>query len=193
MAKRRRVVISESLPAPLRDAGLRYVTECESDDLAFQLIEAFGIAGVGDEGHRRAAWLCVLAVRKVLYGWAALECEGDAPDRAVDAVGSWVQTGAAPRAWGPLCVPAKAVRQGRVIEDCDACRAEPIAAAAAYAARFVQSADPSDAAEVLFSVWCAIDEGVHFPDEVPFAEWVVTVALPAAYGLRSLTEREFRS
>jgi hypothetical protein len=50
-----------------------------------------------------------------------------------------------------------------------------------------------DAAEVLFMVWCAIDEGVHWPDAMPFQEWVATVVLPAAYDLRPLTERELRS
>jgi hypothetical protein len=193
MATRRRIVVSESLPAALRDAALRYATDPDTDDLALRLIEAFGIVRVGDQAHRRAAWLCALASRKVLYGWAALECEGDAPARAVEAVASWIQTGVSPRDWRPACEPAPAVRDDRVIVHCDACRAGPIAAAAAHTARFASSADPSDAAEVLFQVWCAIDEGVHWPGAMPFEEWLVTVALPAAYDLRALTERELRS
>jgi hypothetical protein len=193
MATRRHFVIGNSLPAALRDVAMRYATDCDTDDLALQLIEAFGIGRLGDHAHRRAAWLCVLAARKVLYGWAALECEGDAPARAVEAVANWVQTGVSPRDWGPLCEAARAIRDGRVIEDCDKCRAEPIAAAAAHVARFARSGDPSDAVEVMFGVWCAMDEGVHWPKAMPFEEWVVTVALPAAHDLRSLTEQELRS
>jgi hypothetical protein len=192
MATRRRIVMSESLPVALRDAALRYATDPDTDDLALRLFEAFGIARVGDEAHRRAAWLCVLATRKVLYGWVALECKGDGPARAVEAVARWVQAGVPPRNWRPLCEPARAVRDGREIRDCDACRAQPIAAAAARTARFARSPHLSDAAEALFEVWCAIDEGIHGPGEIPFEEWVAVVALPAAYELRSLTECELR-
>jgi hypothetical protein len=187
VAKRQRVTVSASLPAPVRDAALRYATDLDTDDLALR--ESFGIARAGDEAHHRAVWLCVLAARKVIYGWAALECEGDAPAQAVEATARWVQSGVAPD-WGRLSLAAPAIRGGRVIGDCDACRAEPIAAAAAHTVRFAHTAD---AAEVLFMVWCAIDEGVHGEGAMPFERWVAMVALPAAFELRSLSERELRA
>jgi hypothetical protein len=169
------------------------VADPETDGAALLLIEAFGITGLGDMGHRRAAWLCVLAVRKVLYGWAELGCEGDAPAQAVEAVADWVQTGEVPPDLEPLCVPAPAIRNGQVIDDCDACRARPIAAAAARLASFARSGDPADAVDVLFLVWCTIDEGIHRPNDMPFGEWIATVALPAAYDLRALSGRDFHS
>jgi hypothetical protein len=190
MAKRPRIVISKTLPRPVRAAALRYATDRETDDLGMQLLEAFEIAAIGDVAHRRAVWLCVLAVRRVLYGWEALGCEGDKPNQVVDTVASWVKNGRVPRDWAPLCVPAVAVRDGRVVTDCDINRARPIASAAAHTARFAQSAALSEADEALFSVWMAMDEGVHWPDSIPFEEWLVTIALPAALELRDLSEQE---
>lgn len=96
-------VLSESLPAPLQEAARQYVADDDSSDededspgVDLRLIEAFGSTQVGDRAHRQATWLCVLAMRRVLFGWAALECEGDAPEQAVLATEAWVLTGAMP-------------------------------------------------------------------------------------------------
>jgi hypothetical protein len=185
-------MISGWLPALVRDAALRYATDQATDDLALYLFESFGIIRVGDEAHRRAVWLCVLAAGKVIYGWDALKCEGDAPARAVEAAARWVESGVAAD-WVLLSTPAPAVRGGQVILDCDACRSGPIAAAAAHTARFVHSVAPAAAAEVFFNVWCAIDEGVHWLAVMPFEQWVATVALPAVFELRSLSDEELRA
>ncbi len=187
------IVISSALPEALRDAAIRYATSTESDELAPGLIETFGIVVAGDEAHRRAVWLCVLAVRKVLWGWRAMECKGDKPAVAIDATAKWVQTRIAPADWKPLCVPAKAIRRGKRIVDCDTCRVGPIASAAALTARFALYANHLDAAEVLSQVWSSINEGIFWPDAMPFEAWVVTIALPASYDLRPLTEQELRS
>ena len=192
MEPHRSIQINDSLPLPLRNAALFYATDLNTEGLGLSLIEAFGIGRVGDEAHRRSVWLCVLAARRVLYGWEALECEGDVPAQAVDAAANWVQTGIAPPDWRPFCIPAEPVRNGRIITDCDACRAEPIALAAAHTASFVTSAAESEAADTLFAAWCAVDEGIHWPDSMPFEPWIAVVALPAAYDLRPLTEHELR-
>jgi hypothetical protein len=190
---RESIVVSNKLPAALRDAAILYATDTKTEGLALRLIVAFGIAQLGDEAHRRAVMLCALAVRKVLYGWQALECEGHGPATAIEATENWVRAGTAPADWKPLCEPAKAIRGGELIRDCDICRAGPIASAAALTARFAMHGAASDAADVLFNVWNSVDEGVHWPDSMAFEAWIATIALPAAYDLRALTEQELRA
>jgi hypothetical protein len=194
MAKRRRVAARKSLPASLRDVAQQYATDHEADDLdlAGSLLLAFGDLRHDREAHRRAVWLCVLATRRVLFGWSELECEGNAPERAVSAAAKWVQTGRNPRGWGRLFAPAPAIREGEVIGDHDACRAEPIASAAARTAIFVHTGDAIDGALVLREARGAAEEGVYWPDSMPFEDWTATVAVPAAYELRELTEEELR-
>ena len=183
-------------------AAQSYVASLDDDEMGYeeieaetQLIDAFGIHEIGDDAHRCVTWLCVLASQKVLYGWAALECEGDLPSQTIEAVSKWVQEGVQPVDWEPLCDPAEARRNGRVIVDCDACRAEPIASAAAYTARFARTAVAADAAQVLGDVFSAISEGVYWSERDPmdFQKWVGTVAIPAALELRLLSEAELYS
>ncbi|WP_309723261.1 hypothetical protein [Armatimonas sp.] len=183
-------------------AAESYVATLDDDEMGYedfeaetQLIDAFGIQEIGDDAHRCATWLCVLASQKVLYGWAALECESDLPSQTIEAVSKWVQEGIQPRDWQLLTTPAQARRKGRVIMDCDTCRAEPIASAAAQTARFARTAASKDAAEVLCDVFSAISEGVYWSERDPmdFQKWVGTVAIPAALELRRLSEAELYS
>jgi hypothetical protein len=183
-------------------AAQSYVVSLDDDEMGYeeieaetQLIDAFGIQKIGDDAHRCATWLCVLASQKVLYGWAALECEGDLPSQTIEAVSKWVQEGIQPRDWQLLTTPAQARRKGRVIMDCDACRAEPIASAVAHTARFARTAAPEDAVQVLSDVFTAISEGVYWSEGDPMdvQKWVGTVAIPAALELRSLSEAELYS
>ncbi|WP_395146620.1 hypothetical protein [Armatimonas sp.] len=183
-------------------AAESYVASLDDDEMGYeefeaetQLIDAFGIQEIGDAAHRCATWLCVLASQKVLYGWVALECEGDLPSQTIEAVSKWVHKGIEPMDWQLLITPAQARRKGRVIMDCDACRAEPIASAVAHTARFARTAVSTDAAQVLCDVFSAISEGVYWSERDPmdFQKWVGMVAIPAALELRSLSEADLYS
>jgi hypothetical protein len=193
-------VLSESLPVRLREAARDYLSDDDSSEededspgVDLRLIEAFGSTQTGDTAHRQATLLCVLAMRRVLYGWAALECEGDAPERAVAAAEAWVLTGTTPPDWESLCVPALAIRDGEVTTDCDVYRAKPIAEGAASTARFAWTGNAPDGADALLNVFYAASEGVYRPDTMPYDQWLITVALPAAYMLQPLSEEQLYS
>lgn len=139
------------LPERLQQAAQRFVTGDDDDDLALALdvILGFGLPQRDDGVKRRVAMLCVLATRRVLFGWTGLECEGKQPAIAIQAALDWIYTGELAVDWPAHCLPAPAIREGNIIGDCDACRAEPIATAAARTVYFIMTGNPVDAALVL--------------------------------------------
>lgn len=197
------ITVSEALPASLREAALAFIAplteeekEIDYEDLKREshFMEAFGLTPLGGMGHRQATWLCVLAARRTLPGWTDLECEGDAPARAVEAAEKWVLTGEAPDDWEPLCTPEPAIRDGYVIDDCTYGVANSIAEVAAYTARFACTGDPAAGGDVLFWTGFVMSEGLFSPhDPQSFDRWLLTVALPAAYALQPLSEQQLYS
>ena len=155
------------------------------------LIAAFGEGSVGDEIHRRAVLLCCMAARRVLWGWAAMDCDGNLPEENLKKVEEWI--------FGEesdlksATVTAKAMRKGRIIGDCDACRVEPIAGTVASAALYALTRKPEDGADTLLDVLYAISEGIEQKDSLDFDSWLVTTALPAAWELRLLSDAEIMS
>lgn len=178
------------LPERLQQAAQRFVAGDDDDDLAMALdvIRGFGIPRLDDEVKRRVAMLCVLVTRRVLFGWTSLGCEGERPADAIRAALDWIRTGKMGTDWPGHCVPAPAICDGEILGDCDACRAEPIASAAARTAYFITTGNPVDAALALCEAQGAALEGVAFPDSLAFEEWVATIAIPAAFELRDLSE-----
>lgn len=177
---------SDDLDA-LRHAAASFVNldeEEESDiEIGTALILTFGIPAMDSHAHRRAVWLCVLATRRILFGWSELGCEGDAPHQALNSVARWVQTGQFTGNWGSLCVPTIPTRNNSPVADCDACRVAPIASAAARTALFAKTANPVDGAIVLCDVRGAILEGLERTDSLDFNDWFVEIAIPEAYQL----------
>jgi hypothetical protein len=182
------------LPERLQQAARRFVTGDDEDDLviALEVIQGFGIPRHDGEVKRQVALLCVLATRRVLFGWTELGCAGEQPAVAIGAAWDWIHTGRISANWSAHCVPAPAVHDGRIIADCDACRVEPIAAAAARTVYFITTGNPVDAALVLCDARGAALEGVESPNSLPFEEWIATIAIPAAFELRDLSEAELR-
>lgn len=181
---------NEPIPSKLSEAATRYATDRDTEEVGLWLFEAFGITAVGDAAHRRAAWLCVLAVRRILDAWSAFRCEGRAPEVAVEAVAEWARGGTTPADWLPLCKEAPAIRDGRLVTDCDENRVGPVARSAANAACFALTAEPKYGAEVLFEVWAADFHGIHALGAMPIEKWVADIALPAAWELRELSDAE---
>ena len=165
---------------------------------AARLVPAFGPFEPGDETHRRLCWLCVNAARMVRHCWDEIAENPDARDRLAALAdvlrGDWFLRGeGAEPDWAPLTDAATARRDGEQVNDCDACRVEPVAAAVAFAARFARDSKPADAAECLRRVRGAADEGCWWCDpaepdtaHAPFAAWFVAHALPAAWGCEEL-------
>lgn len=184
---------ADTIPQPLREAARQLAVSSNAEESFLALIRAFGHSPVGSLSQRRAAWLCILATNRIIPGWRAMDCEGDAPARAVETAAAWIRDGADPGQWESLCRPAVATRGGEKIDDCDACRAEPIASAAALTARFARFGEPADAAHALSEAWMAEDEGIRRPGSLPIEKWILQVALPAAWALRPLTDTELES
>lgn len=180
------------IPERLQLAAQRYVSGDDEDDLALALdvIGGFGISKLDVTAKRRIAMLCVLVTRRVLPGWAELMCEGEGPAIAIQAAWNWIHTGELPADWHHHCVPAPAIFNGHPIADCDACRVEPIAAAAARTVYFIMTENPVDAALVLCDALGAALEGGEARDSLSFKEWVATNAILAAFELRDPSAAE---
>jgi len=163
-----------------------------------RLLPAFGLFVPGDETHRRLCWLCVNATRMVLHCWDGIAENPDARDRLSTLAGvlrgDWFQKWDGPEPdWVPLTNAAVAVRDGRTIGDCDACRVEPIATAVAHAARFARDGDLNDAAICLQHVQVAESEGCWWCDpaipdaaNAEFATWFALHTLPASWRCEEL-------
>ena len=168
----------------------RETTGFEGRDDPARLIPAFGSSAVGNDTHRRLCWLCVNAARMVRHCWDEMAENPDARD-ALEVLAAHLR--GAEVDLDPLTEPAVAVRDGRRVSDCDACRVEPVAAAVATAALFALHADVNDAGVCLQHVQAAADEGCWWDDasdaraaDRPFAAWFVAYALPASWRCEEL-------
>ena len=177
----------------LREAALRFTTfddeEGSDYEIASNLIMSFGNPCLDLLAHRRAVWLCVLATRRVLFGWSGLGCEGQGPHEAVRAAAGWVATGRHPDDFARYCLPSEAIRDGRRVSDCDVCRVEPVASAAARTALFTKTALPIDGAIAMCDVRGAVLEGLeHHPDGIGFNDWLIARGVTEAYRLIGVGE-----
>ena len=174
----------------LRRALDRYLSAEYVDDIELELDILYEFGIFDPDGMRRSATLCINATRKILFGWSELGCEGNRPSQSVDAAAHWVRTGEKIHQWPICCLPAPAIRCGEVIGDCDINRVGPIAAAAARTVYYIETNNIVDAALVLCDVEGAIDEGVKYPNAMPFRQWIADIAVPASLECRLLTEDE---
>ncbi|NNJ27009.1 hypothetical protein [Alienimonas chondri] len=172
-----------------------------------RLLPAFGSFDSGDphpggRGHARLCWLCVNAIRTVLHCWDGIAENPEARDHLsalADVLrGDWFLNGEGDEPdWAPLTEAAVAIRDGVKVNDCDACRVEPVASAVAHAARFARDGDSTDAAACLADVGVSADEGCWWhdpanPESAPeaFAPWFARHVLPAAWRCEELPPTE---
>ena len=189
-------VSEQPWPIDLKSVATQLLRERSEDDekatdteaYMLPLIAAFGDGNIGDENHRRATLVCCMAARQVLWGWAAMDCDGNLPEENLKKIESWIFGEEADLK--SATVPVKATRNGRIIMDCDTCRVEPIAGTVASAALYALTRKPEDGADALLDVLYAMSEGIEKDDSLDFDSWLVMVALPAAWELRLLTEVE---
>lgn len=105
------------LPERLQQAARHYVIGDDEDDLelALEVIQGFGIPRHDGEVKRQVTLLCVLATRRVLFGWTELGCAGDQPAAATRAAWDWIHSGRISVDWSAHCVPAPAIHDGRTL------------------------------------------------------------------------------
>jgi hypothetical protein len=170
-------------------------TPTEKEGLLWKILMAFGPCEAGNVVHQQLAWLSFFAARRSLSCWE-LYCDGHEPHVAVEAVAGWLKRGKVPTDWEPLCSPAAPSFQGKSIIDCRAGDTGCASAAAAYAVRFVRSADPVAALRAIGCAYVAFDMSPFKVVDDDFLSWLIEVAVPVAYHRREMTLREqnvFRS
>jgi hypothetical protein len=154
----------------------------------WHLVRALGDSGPAGGTHLRLARLALFAARRALTCWE-LYCDGDGPRRAVEAVGRYLEGGGADEDWDDLAVAATPSYKGHPIGDCRFCDTSCAAESAAHAALVVRGGDTDDAYRCLAYADMAFDqsplgEGDHF------REWLLDVAVPAAFEGREMTASE---
>jgi hypothetical protein len=178
-------LIPSDLPERIRNAAFEYVNSFDDDEPIRKLIQAFGESTVGSEVHTQISWLCVNALQPIVPFWKAM-CDDDGPERTLADLRLWLKDRSHSVDWESARQPALALCDGIKIEDCDACRAEPIAKAVANCADYLQTADTDAAVKTILHAWGAHAEGCWPQDEErPFERWFVEVALPNALRCRS--------
>lgn len=177
-------------PEATRLAAERFVAMDEEEefdvDLGARLIGTFGAIRQDTEAMRRAAWLCIAAVRRYSGAWSALGCEGLGPEPALDVAADWVRTGKFSEGFAGLCLPVPAIRDGERVADCDAPSVEQLAAAAARTAYFCRTRNVIDGALVLCDLRGAALEGLQASDEIEFEDWLSGVGIDVAWELRGI-------
>lgn len=172
--------ISTSVPQPIRLAAHRYVNASDEESAAQELVASFGDSTAGTLAHRQLSWLCVNGASMVVPAWKFM-CDGNAAEETLNDLREWLQNPLHAVDWATAIRPAVGRRNGIPVGDCDACRLEPTADAVASTARYLQTADPADAATALLSASYAYSEGCH-SEEAPerFEKWLVfDLLLPA--------------
>lgn len=183
------------IPGVLHDAAVRYRTALrenpQQEDAALILLEPLGEITPRDLNHLRVGWLCIYATRRVLPAWLRLPCDNMEPIGAINVSMKWLTAGIPPHSWDQVCKPVHPRYMGELLFDCLTPGLSGVAHAAAATARFARTAQLQHAVAALHSVWFATDEGCgpHRAD-LEFPEWLVSVALPAAYNLRKLRRKE---
>ncbi len=184
--------IAADLPVALQAAAHDYATDaihagdepqCGNDANTRRLFAALGEVAMGNAAHRRVAALCVFALRRVLARQAAQPVEREL-QATVDQVARWIVVGQ----HGNECrgLACSSVPQSRGGTTCD--ENEVLCAAVAALARFCDSASEADALTALNgAAVCDNPEARWVRTEMLFDDWVVTIALPAAWNLSELS------
>lgn len=173
--------IPGELPEPMREAALEYVNSMDEDESVRALILSFGEFPIGSRVHQQVSWLCVNSLH-LIVPFCKWMCGDDGPERILASMIRWLKDPSYPLDWESARRPLEARLGGVKIEDCDACRVEPIAQAVACCADYMQTANIDSAVKTLLSAWGAHAEGAWPPDQdQPFELWLVQIALPHAY------------
>jgi hypothetical protein len=154
----------------------------------WRLVNALGTSGRDDQGRHRLARLAFFAARRALACWE-FHCDGDGPQRAVEAVGRYLAGDRSVGPWNELCRPAAPSYRRELIFDCRFSDTSVAAAAAAHAAQYVAAGVIEDAYRGVANADLAYDES-PLAEVDHFREWLLEFAVPIAYEERDMTPAE---
>jgi len=163
-------------------------TDREQNSPLFQLILAFSDGAGESETVERLGRLALYAARRALPCWD-LYCDGTKPRAAVEAVEAWIRNGTSPSSWDSLVLAERPAYRGHPIGDCRYADTSCAAEAAAYAARFAKDHVPLNAHRAVACADMAFDQS-PLCEKDHFREWLLDIAVPAAYERRDLTPEE---
>ena len=165
------------LPAPVYQAAAVYL-DCDDEVKAVEkLVRSFGDLELGTEGHEQVACLLLNTLSPIVIFWEFL-CDDDLPMETLRSLKAWYVDRAHEVDWKLARQAAEARRDGEIIVDCDACRAEPIASAVASCASFLHGDGVEHAVEAICQADYAQSEGCWpASEERSFQRWLVEVAL----------------
>lgn len=173
--------VPDGLPASVRRAAAAYLDSFDDEKAVRRLISSFGDCRAGSESHDQVSCLLLNALVPIAPCWTEL-CDDRVPVETHEQLMEWFVDRNRAVHWDIVERVAVARRNGQVIADCDACRAEPIARAVAACAKFIHHAEISHAVEAVSYADGAHAEGC-WPnqEERSFQRWLVEMALPKAY------------
>ncbi len=189
LVKKHHVSLSEiptKWPENVRQAAYAYVNSDDDESSLDDLIKSFGEPKPGSPAFRQIAYLCLMALEVVVPAWKEI-CDGNELEETTTELWKRLKDPDHEIDWRAACSPKPALRHGQQIEDCDACRAEPLADAVASTASFLRTGNISNACDALASASAAHDEGCHPDDEFDsFQRRLVFSLLPSvlAHGKR---------
>lgn len=166
------------LPAPVHQAAAEYL-DCDDEVKAIEkLVRSFGDLELGTEAHEQVACLLLNTLSPIVIFWEFL-CDDDLPMETLRSLKAWYVDRSHEVDWKLARQAAEARRDGEIIVDCDACRAEPIATSVAACASFLHGDGAEHAVEAICHADDAQSEGC-WPEseERSFQRWLVEVALP---------------
>jgi hypothetical protein len=173
--------LSSELPQAIRDAALAYVNGFDDDTLIRDLIESFGSAPAGSVAHSHVSRLCLEALQPIVPFWKFM-CDDEGPVQIVGELNRWITDRSFRIDWESARRPFICYRDGQRVQDCDACRVEPIAQAVAHCADYLQTGNMDSAVATLAQACAAYDEGCSPEgEERSFEQWLVEEVLLKAY------------
>ncbi|MBC7812125.1 MAG: hypothetical protein H7175_13305 [Burkholderiales bacterium] len=156
------------------------------------LVTAFGLCTRGNETHKRLTRLTIFAARRALPCWE-LYANNREPHQAIDAAQAWLLKG--DEAYSLLelqkfSTPTAPSIHGAPLVGKQFTDTVLAGVAAAYAAELVMSADAITAAYGLSAADKAFDLSPIGKGRALYRQWLLDVAVPAAYAQRELTKEE---
>lgn len=129
----------------------------------------------------------MFAARRALPCWE-LYCDRNTPHVAVEAIKNWLLW-STPNSWQALSEQPPPSYRGNLIEDCRYCDTSCVAASVASAVRFIISSKPLIAMSAISYADGAFDQSpLGSCDNL--RNWIVDIAIPAAYQQRELSIKE---
>lgn len=156
--------IPSEWPEDIRQAAHACINSGDDESSLDDLIRSLGEPEPDSLAFKQIAILCLKSLDVVVPAWKEM-CDANDLEETTAELWKRLEDPDHSIDWEGACSPKPALRQGKQIKDCDACRAEPLAEAVAATATFLRTANIESAFDALSSASAAHDEGCHPDDE----------------------------